>query len=171
MAAKQKLKFATLPEHFDKDPLKPHALVSIQIAGEQPEGADEGDVEGQEAASPEEKKKPEEKKAKPKPEKGKKDVDTSKKSSSRVEKTNLDIEAEDKVLPVKTLAEDLFIYVVHEAATKELRADLCDFVKKQFAKDLENVELEAIKAKADAIGTKVEEVFFERFKDIPKFNF
>ena len=162
MAAKQKLKIATLPEPFDKNIMAPQAIVKVLPPKEPvPENEDEQNEEA--------KKKPEEEKKIGGLNKSKKDANTSRKSNSKAD--NQEPEFEDKVLTVKPVVDDLFIYVMHEVAIKEIRNDLCEFVKKQFAKDLEIVEVDVLKEKVEEIGDKLQEAFFERFKDVPQFSF
>jgi len=164
MAAKQKLKIVTLPEGFDKDLMKPQAIVRVQIPKPVVEEENPDDSTS---------KKPEEVKKKP-PKAAKKDsANNSKKSAnaSRVDNTNQDQEVEDKVLTVKTVAEDLFVHVVHEVAVKELRNSLCDFIKRQFSKDLDGVDIEALKQKVEEIGEQLDEMYLSLFKDVPLFTF
>ncbi len=162
-AAKQKLKVLTVPEPFDKNlPFIPHAIAKINIPkppAEDAEGADADDSK---------KKPPEDTKKKAGLNKSKGGPNTSRKSASRAGE---EPEYEDKIVAVKPTVDDLVTYVVHEAGAKEVRTDLCEFVKKQFAKDLDTVEPEVLKEKVDTIAKKVEAVFFEKFKEVPTFTF
>lgn len=154
-----------LPEPFEKDLMAPQAIARLLVPKEP---VPEDDESPEEAA----KKKPEEKKkpaaVAPPISKGKKEINTSKKSLSRLDN---DREFEDKILTVKPVSEDLFVYVLHDAAAKEVRTDLLEFVKKQFSKDLDNVENDVLKEKISEIGTKLEATFLERFKNVPLFSF
>ncbi len=161
MAAKQKLRPTTLPDGFDKNLLQPQAIIKMLIpkepVGDEPSAEDSKQKSGDESRK------------KVSLNKSKKDVNTSKKSASRAD--NEEREFDNKVLTVKPVAEDVFVYVVHEAATKEVRTDLCEFVKKQFAKDLDTVDADAIKEKFNAIAAKLEAFFFDHFKEVPVFSF
>eukprot|EP01022_Parablepharisma_sp_SALTPOND_P018757 TRINITY_DN310_c0_g4_i1.p2 TRINITY_DN310_c0_g4~~TRINITY_DN310_c0_g4_i1.p2 ORF type:complete len:682 (-),score=92.23 TRINITY_DN310_c0_g4_i1:14221-16266(-) len=163
VAAKGKLRVVTLPEPFDKNPaVSPHAIAKIMIPKP---SEDEANQENEEP-----KRKPvEETKKKQSLNKSKGGHNTNRKVTTRGDMG--EPEYDDKVLTVKPLAEDLLVYVIHEAATKEVRMDLHEFVKKQFAKDLESVEPEAIKESVETIGGKMEAEFLEKFKDVPVFTF
>lgn len=162
MVAKQKLKLASLPENFGKDPTKPQAIWKISIPVPPPPEEDESVDKSEKKAAEDKKEKKEKKKE---VNKSKKDMDTSKRSSAKGEAP----EYEDKIAPVKPILDDIFIYVYHELGIKELRSDLCNFFKAKFTKDLETVDVDLIKEKAEEIGGKVEATFLEYFKDIPHF--
>eukprot|EP00826_Nyctotherus_ovalis_P058699 TRINITY_DN8094_c0_g1_i3.p1 TRINITY_DN8094_c0_g1~~TRINITY_DN8094_c0_g1_i3.p1 ORF type:complete len:285 (-),score=100.24 TRINITY_DN8094_c0_g1_i3:90-944(-) len=153
MAAKGKLHPVYLPEPYDKTPPAPKAIAKVMLP--KPEVGDESKESDEET-----KRKPDPKK-KPKG-KGKKAAEADRRDESGYE---------DKVVKVKPLTEDTFVYVVHEVAGREVRADICEFVMKQFGKVLEGVDASAIKEKADAIGQRVEAEFFDYFKDLPIFEY
>ena len=163
-AAKQRLKVVSIPEHFDKDPVNPQAIAKILIPKPHVESP-----EPQDNADPEEKSIDEAAK-KQSLNKSKGAAGTSRKATTKIE--GGEPEEDDKILTVKPLAEDLFVYVIHEAATKDVRNDLCEFMKKQFTKDLEAAGvMENIKENVDIVGGKIEATFFEAYKHIPTFNF
>lgn len=152
MAAKGKLHPVSIPEPFDKTPPTLKAIAKIMLP--KPEAEDES------------KESDEDTKRKP---------DPKKKSKGKGKKPEIDRRDEsgyeDKVIKVKPLIEDTFVYVIHEVAAKEVRADICEFMKKQFAKDLDGIDMNVVKEKADIIGQRVETEFFEMFKDLPVFEY
>lgn len=152
MVAKGKLNLVSIPEAYDKNFPVVKAIVKIMLP--KPEGEDES------------KKSDEETKRKP---------DPKKKSKGKGKKAEIDRRDEsgyeDKVNKVKPLTEDTFVYIIHEVAAKEVRADICEFMKKQFHKDLDAIDMNMVKEKADVIGQRVEAEFFEMFKDLPVFEY
>jgi len=153
MAAKGKLNVVSIPEPYDKNPPVLKAIAKIMLPKPEPEDeSKESDGETKKKADPKKKIKP----------KGKKAADIDRRDES---------EYEDKVVKVKPLIEDTFVYVMHEVAAKEVRADMCEFMKKQFGKDLDGVDMSMIKERIDAIGQRVEAEFFETFKDLPVFEY
>lgn len=111
----------------------------------------------------------EKEKEKEKTEKGK--AEEKKVAEPEKKKEYPEIEYEDKVVAVKAVTEDLFVYVLHQAAGRELRKNLCECIKKHFEKELEGAEIEAIQTKAEAIAKQVESGILKHFSEIPVFPF
>eukprot|EP01022_Parablepharisma_sp_SALTPOND_P001017 TRINITY_DN105434_c0_g1_i1.p1 TRINITY_DN105434_c0_g1~~TRINITY_DN105434_c0_g1_i1.p1 ORF type:complete len:452 (-),score=92.93 TRINITY_DN105434_c0_g1_i1:66-1421(-) len=141
--AKKKIKVVTMPETFKQDPMKPQAIVRVRIPLDRSSDDPDSDEEDKQEKKPEAKK----------------------------EKVYPEIEYEDKVLAVKPLTEELYTFVIHQAAGRELRNQVCEVLKEHFEKELEGAELEAIQKKAEEIAVAVEQEFLKAFGGVPTFDY
>jgi hypothetical protein len=82
-----------------------------------------------------------------------------------------EIEYEDKVLMVKPISDNLYVLVLHQAAARELRKSMCEYIKAHFDKDFETTELEPMQKKAEEIGVAMEKKFLAHFPGVPIFCF
>eukprot|EP00826_Nyctotherus_ovalis_P059326 TRINITY_DN8241_c0_g1_i1.p1 TRINITY_DN8241_c0_g1~~TRINITY_DN8241_c0_g1_i1.p1 ORF type:complete len:414 (-),score=137.99 TRINITY_DN8241_c0_g1_i1:17-1258(-) len=111
--ARRKLRFVTLPETFARDPNKPQAIVRIRIP------LDRSEDEASEHSNEEGKAKEESVNAgEGEPKEAKPSVET------KGPKVYPELEYEDKVLMVTPVTETLNVYVMHQAAGRELRLSL-----------------------------------------------
>ena len=179
VAAKQKLQIVSLPESFKHDPLKPHAIVRIRIpllhpkpADEEPEDKDEeGKKEGKAEGKPSSKG-PDKSEAKEGDEEAKAAEDSAAAGAeAAVADVTREIEYEDKVLAVKPVLDDLYVYVLHQAASREVRRELCEALKTHFEKELETVEVDALTQQAEQIAARVQTSFLNQFPDVRVFDF
>jgi len=146
--AKKKIKIVPHPNTFTRDPLNPQAIVRIRIPMEKIENEDENQ------------------------ENKKEENEENKKEEKVPEPAKMqEINYEDKVLAVRPLAEDLYTFVIHQAAGRELRNSICDFIKSHFETELEGVELENMQKKVESIAIEMEKKFIELFPNIPVFDY
>ena len=142
----------TMPETFKNEQMKPSAIARVLIPLDRTK--DEEDKEDKEDAKAEDDK-----------------VAEAPPVVLGEAKDYPEIEYEDKVLTLKPVTDGLYVYVMHQAAGRELRKHVCEFVKTHFEKDLGEAEVEEIQKKAEEIAVKVDKVFVQQFADTPLFSY
>jgi len=159
--ARKKLKFMTLPENFTHDPNKPQAIVRIRIPLNRSQD-EEGSQNSKEDNPPEDNK----------------DIDIPQEEDKEKEenkeedvKVYPELEYEDKVLAVTPITENLYVYVTHQAAARELRNQICEFVKEHYEDEFADVNLEDMLKKVEELAVTAENDFMQMFNDIPTFDY
>ncbi len=79
-------------------------------------------------------------------------------------------EIEDKVWTVNPIGEGARIWVIHQAASRYLRRDIAQNMKKNI-KELEVVDIEELNTRIEEEAVKIENAFCKLFTDVPVFDF
>jgi hypothetical protein len=153
--ARKKLRFVTLPENFARDPNKPQAIVRIRIPLDR---SQDEEVSQNSNDNPPEDNQPQEE-------------DKGEENKEEIPKVYPELEYEDKVLAVTPITESLYVYVTHQAAARELRNQICEFVKEHYEDEFADINLEDMQKKAEELALTAENDFMQMFNDIPTFDY
>jgi len=87
------------------------------------------------------------------------------------EKKFREAELEDKVLTIKTISENTRILVLHQAVSRQLRADIVNFLLTDFKEMMEGIDPEECQKRAEIIGLSAEDAFIQNYSELPVFDF
>ena len=80
------------------------------------------------------------------------------------------MDLEDKVWTVNPIGDSQKVWVIHQAASRWLRKDIAQQMKKNI-KEMEIVEMEEFIERVEEEAVKIENEFLKLFPEVPVFDF